>query len=56
VGDAVAGVEDDARRPAGGVEREDGLDGGVEGGYVEGLEEDLGGRVAVRAGVERGFG
>lgn len=56
VGDAVAGVEDEAGGAAGGVEGEDGLDGGVEGGDVEGFEEDLGGGFAVAAGVERGFG
>jgi len=32
------------------------LDGGVEGGDVEGFEEDLGGGFAVGAGVEGGFG
>jgi len=56
VGDAVAGVEDEAGGAAGGVEGEDGLDGGVEGGDVEGFEEDLGGGFAVAAGVEGGFG
>lgn len=55
VRDAVAGVEDDAGRAAAGVEGEHGLDGGVDGGDVKGLEEDLGGCVAVLAGVERWF-
>jgi hypothetical protein len=53
---AIAAVEDDARRPAASVEGEDGLDGGVKGGDVEGLEEDLGCCVAVATGVEGGFG
>ena len=47
VGDAVAGVEDEAGCAAGGVEGEDGLDGEVQGGDVEGFEEDLGGGGAV---------
>lgn len=53
---AVARIQNHARRPAAGVEGEDSLDRGVERGDVEGLEEDLGGRVAVGTGVERGFG
>lgn len=56
VGDAVAGVEDYAGGAAGGVEGEHGLDGGVEGGDVEGFEEDLGRGFAVLTRVEGGFG
>lgn len=56
VGDAVAGVEDATGGTAAGVQGQHGLDGGIEGGDVEGLEEDLGGGVAVGAGVEGGFG
>ncbi len=41
VGDAVAGVEHDARGTTGGVEGEHGLDGYVHGRAVEGLEHDL---------------
>ena len=55
VRDPVARVEHDARRPAAGVEGEDGLDGGVQGGDVEGLEEDLGGGVAVAPRVQGRF-
>jgi len=51
VGDAVAGVENEASGAAGGVEGEDGLDGCVEGGDVKGFEEDLGGGFAVATGV-----
>ena len=54
--DAVARVENDAGGAAGGVEGEDCLDGGEEGGNVEGLKEDLGGVGAVTPGVERGLG
>lgn len=56
MGDAVAGVEHYACGAAGGVEGENGLDGGVEGWDVEGFEEDLRGGFAVRARVEGGFG
>lgn len=56
MGDAVAGVEDYAGGAAGGVEGEHGLDGGVEGGDVEGFEEDLGRGFAVLTRVEGGFG
>ena len=41
VGDTISGVEDDSGGTAGGVEGEDGLDGDVHGGGVEGLEHDL---------------
>ncbi len=51
VRDAVARVEHYPCGPPGGVEGEHGLDGGVEGGDVEGFEEDLRGGFAVGAGV-----
>ena len=53
---AVAGIQNYACCSPGGVQRQDGLDGGVERGHVEGLEEDLGGCVAVCARVEGWFG
>jgi hypothetical protein len=55
MGDTITAVEDHACGSAAGVEGEDCLDGGVEGGDVEGLKEDLGGCVAVASGVERRF-
>ena len=55
MGNTVARVEDDASCAAGGVEREDGLDGCVESGDVEGFEENLSGGVTIGAGVEWGF-
>ena len=56
VGDTVARVEDDTGGTSGSVQREDGLDGDVEGGRVEGLEHDLGHLLAVDLGVERRLG
>ena len=41
---------------SGGVEGEDGLDGDVHGGRVEGLEHDLGHLLSVGLGVEGGLG
>lgn len=55
MGNSVARVKHYSCGAAGGVEREDGLDGGVEGGDVEGFEEDLGGGFAVLTRVEGGF-
>ncbi len=52
VGDAIARVHDNARGAARGVEGEDGLNGDVEGGDVEGLEHDLGHLLPVALGVE----
>lgn len=52
VADAVAGVKHDACRAAARVQRQHGLDGHVDGGHVEGLEEYLRGHVAVAARVE----
>lgn len=56
VRDAVAGVQHDACCAAGGVEGEDRLDGGEEGGHVEGFEKDLRRDVSVCAWVEGRFG
>ena len=50
--DTVASIEHYACCAAGGVEGEDGLDGGVEGGDVERFEKNLGGCVTVRSGVK----
>ena len=52
---AVARIQHDARGAARGVKREHRLDGCVQRGYVESLEEDLCGRVAVASGVEGWF-
>lgn len=52
MGYAIAGVEDEAGGAAGGIKREDSLDGGVEGGNIEGFEEDLSSGFAVAARVE----
>lgn len=55
MGYAVAGIHYYSCSATGGVEGEDGLDGGVEGGDIEGFEEDLGGGVAVTSWVKRWF-
>ena len=55
VRNSVSGIEDYACCAAGGVEGEQGWEGGLEGGYVYGCEEDLGGCVPVGSGVEGGF-
>merc|ERR1711911_60296 len=52
VGDTVTGVHDDTGGTAGGVQGEDGLDGDVHGGHVEGLEHDLGHLLTVGLGVK----
>jgi len=52
---AIAGVENEAGGATGGIEGEDGLNGSVESGDVEGFEEDLGSSFAVAARVERRF-
>ncbi len=52
VGDTITGVEDDTGGTARGVEGEDGLDGNVEGGGVEGLEDNLGHLLTVGLGVD----
>ena len=52
VGDTVTGVEHDTGGTTGGVQRQHGLDGDVEGGGVEGLEDDLGHLLTVGLGVD----
>lgn len=53
--DTITGIEHYSCCAARGVEGENGLDRGVEGGDVEGFEEDLGGCVAVCSGIQRWF-
>jgi len=55
VRDAVAGVEDDTGGTTRGVEGQDGLDGDVHGGGVEGFEHDLRHLLPVGFRVEGGF-
>ena len=52
VGDTVTGVEDDTSGTTGGVQGQDSLDGDVESGGVEGLEDDLGHLLTVGLGVD----
>merc|ERR1719348_349183 len=52
VGDTISGVHDNTSGAARGVEGEDGLDGHIHGGAVEGLEHDLGHLLPVGLGVE----
>ena len=56
VSDTITGVEDDTGGTTGGVERKDGLDGDVEGGGVEGLENDLCHLLTVGLGVDGSLG
>ena len=56
VGDTISGIEDDTGGSTRGVEGEDGLDGDVHGGGVEGLEHDLGHLLSVSLGVEGSLG
>ena len=42
VGYTISGVENDTGGTSGGVQGENGLDGDVHGGGIEGLEHDLG--------------
>lgn len=56
VGDTVTRVQNDTGGTTGGVQGQDGLDGDVEGGGVEGLEDDLGHLLTVGLGVDGGFG
>merc|ERR1712026_232755 len=52
VGDTIAGVHDHTGGTTGGIKGEDGLDGNVHGGHVEGLEHDLSHLLTVSLGVE----
>ncbi len=56
MGDAVAGVDDEAGGPSGGIEAEDGLHGDVDCWNVEGLEHDLGHLFTIGPRVQGGFG
>ena len=56
MGDTIARVQNDTGGTAGSVEGQDGLDGDVHGGGVEGLEHDLGHLLTVGLGVEWGLG
>ena len=52
VGDTITGVEHDTGGTTGSVQRQHGLDGYVESGGVEGLEDDLGHLLTVGLGVD----
>merc|ERR1719486_438725 len=52
VGDTIAGVHDHTGGTTGGIEGEDGLDGNIHGGHVEGLEHDLSHLLTVSLWVE----
>merc|ERR1712156_1050068 len=52
VGDTITGVHDHTGGTTGGIEGEDGLDGNIHGGHVEGLKHDLGHLLTVSLGVE----
>jgi hypothetical protein len=56
VANSITGVKDDTGGSAGGVEREDGLDGDVHGWEVEGLKHDLGHLLSVGLWVEWSLG
>lgn len=56
VSDTITGVEHDTGGTTGGVQRQDGLDGDVEGGGVESLEDNLGHLLTVALGVDGGLG
>ena len=56
VRDTITRIQDDTSGTTGGVEGQDGLDGDVEGGGIEGLEHDLGHLFAVGLGVEGSLG
>lgn len=55
VGDTITRVQDDTSGSTRGIEGQHGLDGHVEGGHVEGLEEDLGHLLSVLLGVHWGL-
>merc|ERR1712018_228322 len=52
VGDTISRVHDHTSGTTGGIEGEDGLDGNIHGGHVEGLEHDLSHLFTVSLGVE----
>merc|ERR1712079_910739 len=52
VGDTISRVHDHTGGTTGGIEGEDGLDGNIHGGHVEGLEHDLSHLLTVSLGVE----
>merc|ERR1712113_1142570 len=52
VGDTITRVHDHTGGTTGGIEGEDGLDGNIHGGHVEGLEHDLSHLLTVSLGVE----
>jgi len=52
VGDTISGVHDHTGGTTGGIEGENGLDGNIHGGHVEGLEHDLSHLLTVSLGVE----
>lgn len=56
VGNTITGVQDDTSGTTGGVQGQNGLDGDVEGGGVEGLEHDLGHLLTVGLGVDGSLG
>lgn len=55
VGDTVTGVEHDTGGTTGGIKGQNGLDGDVEGGGVEGLEDNLRHLLTVGLGVDGGL-
>jgi len=56
VGNAIAGIKDDASGATGGVDGQNRLNGDVESGYVESLEHDLGHLLPVVLGIQGSFG
>ena len=56
VSDTVTRVQNDTSGTTGGVQGQNGLDGDVEGGSVEGFKDDLGHLLTVGLGVDGGFG
>lgn len=56
VGNTITGVENDTGGTTGSVQGQNGLDRDVEGGGVEGLEDDLGHLLTVGLGVDGGLG
>jgi hypothetical protein len=56
VSDTITRIQDDTGGTTGGVQGENGLDGDVEGGGVEGLEDNLGHLLTVGLGVDGSLG